>query len=383
MSSSPYDVIVAGAGSMGSATCFFLARQGYSVLGLEQFDSVPHVHGSHAGQSRIIRKAYYEHPDYVPLLERAYVNWRQLEELTGARVYYPTGLLYCGPREHDVINGVKNASMKYGIDVGQVTEKKDYPWFKTDEKDEMLLEPDAGFLLPEKAIALYIREATVNGATIRTGEKLVHWEKKNGLIHVRTVKGNYTAKKLIITAGAWANETIRELPVPMKVTRQLILWVEPDDISIFQPGNFPCWMLAGNEFKGVWYGFPYLSGDQFPGPAGLKFALHHAEEETDPDKVNREISPEEIRLAVDKAKEYFSFADSRLVAAKTCLYSNSPDEHFIIDHLPGYDGDVTIACGFSGHGFKFVSVVGELLAGLAMNGKTDLPVGFLGLGRFG
>ena len=127
MPSSHYDVIVAGAGSMGSATCFFLARQGYSVLGLEQFDTVPHVYGSHAGQSRIIRKAYFEHPGYVPLLERAYTNWQQLEDLTGERVYHPTGLLYYGPREHVVIKGVKEAAMKYGIDVDQVSEKKITP----------------------------------------------------------------------------------------------------------------------------------------------------------------------------------------------------------------------------------------------------------------
>ena len=383
MSSSAYDVIVAGAGSMGSATCFFLARQGYSVLGLEQFDTVPHVYGSHAGQSRIIRKAYFEHPGYVPLLERAYANWQQLEELTGEQVYHQTGLLYCGPGEHDVIKGVKEAALKYGVDVRQVNEKQDYPSFNCAGNDQMLLEPDAGFLLPEKAIALYIREAITNGADIKTGEKLLHWEKRNGLIHVQTVRGTYTAKKLIITAGAWATETIKSLKVPLKVTRQLILWVEPDDITKYLPVNFPCWMLAGENFKGVWYGFPFLSGENFPGPPGLKFALHHAVEETDPDKVNREISQSEISHVVEKAKEYFSFADSRLIAAKTCLYSNSPDEHFIIDHLPGYDGDVVIACGFSGHGFKFASVVGELLAGLAMNGKSDLPAAFLGLDRFG
>lgn len=383
MTSSHYDVIVAGAGSMGSATCYYLASRGYSVLGLEQFDTIPHVYGSHAGQSRIIRKAYFEHSGYVPLLERAYANWRELEERTGEKVYHQTGLLYCGPQDHDVIKGVKEAATKYAVDIRPVSEKQDHPYFKLDENDEMLFEPDAGFLLPEKAIALYIREALANGAVIRTGEKLVQWEKKNGIIQVRTSSGTYTAKKLIITAGAWAAETIRELNVPLKVTRQLVLWVEPDDISRFLPKNFPCWMLAGENFDGVWYGFPYLSGDDFPGPAGLKFALHHAGEETDPETVNREITKEEISHLVEKAKLFFSFAGNRLITARTCLYTNSPDEHFIIDRLPGYDGDVVIAGGFSGHGFKFVSVMGELLAELAMNGKSGLRADFLGLDRFG
>ncbi len=382
MPHSDHDVIVIGAGSMGSSACFHLASQGYRVLGLEQFDKLPHDKGAHAGQSRIIRKAYFEHPDYVPLLSRAYENWAQLEKLTGEQVYFKTGMLYCGPGQHKVMQGVKKAAEQYTIELNRINDPSAFPAFSLQQDDEMLLEPDAGFLLPEKSIALYIREALKLGAEITTGEKVLQWKKENGIIKVLTTTNSYYAKKLIITAGAWAETVIRELSVPLKVTRQVIFWVEPDNPADFLPDIFPCWLMAGSTIKGAWYGFPYLSGERFPGPAGLKFALHYPGDETDPDHVNREVSEEEVRTIITAAKKYFIPAGSRVTAVRTCLYTNTWDENFIIDHLPGYDGDVTIACGFSGHGFKFVSVVGEILADLSMKGKTQLPVGFLGLQRF-
>jgi sarcosine oxidase len=382
MPQSEYDVIVIGAGSMGSPACFHLASRGYRVLGLEQFDKTPHDKGAHAGQSRIIRKAYFEHPDYVPLLNRAYDNWRQLEKLTGEQVYFKTGMLYCGPARHGVMQGVKKSADQFAIELNRINDLSQFPAFSLQQDDEMLLEPDAGFLLPEKSIALFIQQAVKNGADIKTGEKVTGWKRERGIFRVSTGKGYYTAKKLIITAGAWASATIKELKVPLKVTRQVIVWVEPGNPVDFLPDKFPCWLVAGSTIKGAWYGFPYLSGEQFPGPAGLKFALHYPGNETDPDHVNREVSEEEVRTLITAAKKYFVPAGSPVTTVKTCLYTNTADEHFIIDHLPGYDGDVTVACGFSGHGFKFAAVVGEILADLSMKGETQLPVGFLSLKRF-
>lgn len=378
----PYDVIITGAGSMGAAACYYLAKRGYRVLALEQSGSTPHENGSHAGQSRIIRKAYFEHPDYVPLLDRAYENWRHLEQLTGEQVYHRTGVLYCGPGQHPVMKGVKYAAEKNNIRLLQADDNPALSFFRLNNSDEILFEPDAGFLLPEKCIRLYCQEAKKNGADIQTGEKVLEWEKQAGTIRVLTSKNTYHTSKLIITAGAWAGQVTRQLGVPLKVTRQIIVWVEPENPALFTPGQFPCWLIAGDRIHGAWYGFPYLSGDKFPGPAGLKFALHYPGEVADPDDVNREVTPEEIHKIIEEAKQYFTPAGYKVVAAKTCLYTNSPDEHFIIDHLPGYDTDVTIACGFSGHGFKFASVAGEMLTDLAMTGRTVLPVEFLGLKRF-
>jgi sarcosine oxidase len=375
-----YDVIVIGVGSMGSAACYWLAKRGYKVLGLEQFD-VPHDQGSHAGQSRIIRKAYFEHPDYVPLLQRAYYNWQQLEKQTGTQVYFETGVIYHGPSHHLLIKGVREAAGIHAVELNKPA--KDLPQFHLPAGFETLYEPGAGFLRPEKAITLYKEEAIRKGAVIHVHSPVLEWKKENGLIKVLGANDTYNAKKLIITAGAWAGKMIPHLNSPLKITRQLIAWVKPGNEKEFLPGSFPCWLIADDKRSGALYGFPFLREEEFGKPEGMKFAWHHPAAETDPDKVDRNILKQETDELLSWVAKYIpAVGNAKLLAAKTCLYANSADENFIIDHLPGYDGDVTIACGFSGHGFKFVSVVGEILADLSMNGKTSLPVDFLSLKRF-
>lgn len=380
-----YDVIVIGVGSMGSAACYWLAKKGYKTLGLEQFD-IPHDQGSHAGQSRIIRKAYFEHPGYVPLLQRAYYNWQQLEKQTGIPVYFKTGLLYHGPASHAIMKGVREAASLHDIEISNLTTTQaasQFPQFKTLPAFENIYEPDAGFIRPEKSVILYKDEAERHGADIHTKEPVLEWTKEKDGIKVITGKNIYHSKKLIITAGAWAGKMIPGLNTDLKITRQVIVWVKPIDEKMFAPEKFPCWLIADDKRKGALYGFPFLTKEKFGEPEGMKFAWHTAGDETDPDQVNRNITPEETNSLVQQVAEYIpAVGDAKLRAAKTCLYSNSADENFIIDHLPGYDEDVTIACGFSGHGFKFVSVVGEILADLAMNGRTGSDIDFLGLKRF-
>jgi sarcosine oxidase len=205
-----YDVIVIGVGSMGSSACYWLSKRGYQVLGLEQFE-IPHLQGSHGGQSRIIRKAYFEHPDYVPLLQRAYYNWQQLEKLTGVQVYYKTGLFYHGSSGHDMIKGVKKAASLYDIGISHLSARQaeiEFPQFNVLPGFENIYEPDAGFLRPELAITLYKDEAEKIGADIHVKEKVLEWKKENGLIKVITDKNIYLSEKLIITAGAWAGKMI-------------------------------------------------------------------------------------------------------------------------------------------------------------------------------
>ena len=380
-----YDIIVIGLGSMGSAACYWLSKRGYKVLGLEQFD-IPHEQGSHAGQSRIIRKAYFEHPGYVPLLQRAYYNWQQLEVQTGEQVYFKTGLIYHGPVNHRMMKGVREAASLYDIAIetlGSGQRESAFSAFNVLPSFESIYEPDAGFIRPEKAVALYSVEAVREGVEIHTKETVLEWKKENSGIKVITDRNTYQANKLIITAGAWAGKMIPGLNTSLKITRQIIVWLKPSDGKIFAPGQFPCWMVADDKREGVLYGFPFLTKEKFGDPEGMKFAWHHPGDETNPDHVNRNISKEETSDLIQQVAEYIpAVGDAALVAAKTCLYANSEDENFIIDHLPGYDGDVVIACGFSGHGFKFVSVVGEILADLTINGKTSLPVDFLSLKRF-
>lgn len=378
-----YDVIVLGVGSMGSATCYYLARQGYSVLGLDQFD-IPHELGSHGGQSRLIRKAYAEHPDYVPLLERAYDNWKTLESETGVPVYVKTGLLYLGQASSLFLQGVLTSSEKYSIPVKAVDKTaltQKYPQFRTPADFICLEEPDAGFVTPERSILLFAEQALRHGAVIRTREKVVEWKRENGLINVKTDKGRFTAKKLVITAGPWAGSLIPGYAARLTVTRQVLAWVKPKKWEPFTLGNCPCWFIDDGGY--MVYGFPILPVQKFGGPSGLKVAMHYPlGEVTNPDTINRTPTSDDEQCLTHALNQFFPDGYEQTLTMKTCMYTMSPDEHFIVDFLDGYDQDVVIAAGFSGHGFKFASVIGEILAELATQGTTSLPIGFLRASRF-
>lgn len=376
-----FDFIIIGVGSMGSSACYYLSKRGHKVLGIEQF-GITHEFGSHTGQSRIIRKAYFEHPDYVPLMERAYQNWNELEKETGEQLYFKTGLLYAGNSENEMIKGVNQSAELYNIDLNKNVSSNQYPQFSFPKNFEILFEPDAGFLPPERSIRLYVEQARKHGATITTNEKVIEWKKEGDGIRVKTDKGIYYCSKLIITAGAWAGKMIPRLADKIKVTRQFIAWIKTKNDDQFALNNFPCWMIADDERHGCYYGFPLLSTEKFGLPKGLKLAHHYPLTVTDPDKVNRETTNEDIENLKYCLDKYLPAAFEKVLATKICLYANSPDENFIIDKLPGYEENVSIACGFSGHGFKFVSIVGEILADLATNGNTDLPIDFLNARRF-
>lgn len=382
-SGSHYDVAVIGVGSMGSPTCYYLAKAGHRVLGLEQFD-ISHDQGSHAGQSRLIRKAYFEHPDYVPLLQRAYDNWKSLEQLTQSKVYEKTGIVYLSTPDNILATGVHKSSELYKVPIetpSLAEARRQFPAFKIPDNFEVIVERDAGFVTPERAIMLYAREAMKLGADIHTREGVKEWKAEGGKIKITTDKGVYTCDKLVISAGAWANKMIPNLNTELKVTKQMLAWVSPKNWEAFSLGNFPCWILEDPE-RGSYYGFPIVPVDKFGGPMGFKLAHHFAGDPSDPDHVNREVSKgteEDIHYAL---KKYLPEADYKILSLKSCLYTWSKDENFIIDHLPGYQNKVTLACGFSGHGFKFASAIGEVLADMAMKGKSDLPIDFLRLSRF-
>ena len=377
---SSYDVIVIGIGSMGSAACYYLAKRGYKVLGLEQF-GISHEFGSHAGQSRIIRKAYFEHPDYVPLLEKAYKNWNDIEQESGEQLYYKTGLLYAGNPSNEIIKGVKLAASLYNIEVDNIHDNY-YFQFDFPKSFDILLEPDAGFITPERSIRTYADHAAKWGAKILSNEKVLDWKKQGDSVIVRTANQVYQCNKLVITAGAWSGKMIPGLSDKIKVTRQFVAWIKTKNDRQFELNNFPCWMIGDDKKHGCYYGFPLLDTKRFGEPAGLKLAHHFPARLTDPDEVDRTTTKadvENIKYCLDK---YLPGSFDSILHSKVCLYDNSPDENFIIDHLPGFEENISIACGFSGHGFKFVSAVGEILADLAIDGKTNLPIKFLNANRF-
>jgi sarcosine oxidase len=373
-----FDVIVLGVGSMGSAACYVLAARGHHVLGLEQFD-IPHELGSHLGQSRIIRRAYFEHPDYVPLLDRAYRNWRSLEEKTGSQVYFKTGLVYFGKRTDAIMKGVHESANRYNIEVRTLSEAetaRKYPQFRLPSAYERLEEPDAGFVPPERCILLFTEQALRHGATVLTKTKVLDWTRDAHGIRVRTNRGEFSCKKLVITAGPWAGKMIPGMSSKLQVTRQVVAWMTPRKWEPFVLGQFPCWIA--DDF----YGFPLLPVGVFGAPVGLKVGRHHPGDISDPDSLNRVPTLADEKELVDALNTFVpdAYADTHVM--KVCMYTNTPDQNFILDYLPGFDKDVAIAAGFSGHGFKFASVVGEIMADLAMNGGTSLPIGFLSAKRF-
>lgn len=372
-----YDVIVVGVGAMGSAACAHLAARGAKVLGLEQFD-IPHGLGSSSGFSRMIRLAYYEHPDYVPLLRRAYELWDVLEAESGQKLLYLTGGLYMGPRDGGLVHGSLESARLHQLqhellDAPEIVKR--FPQFRLPQEWVAVHEPMAGFLLPEKVIAAYAELALRRGAELHGREGVLDWRADAAGVFVRTAAGEYHANHLVFCGGAWSGKLLQDLGVGLLVTRQSLGWVWPRQPDDFALGKLPVFAID-NPDGSLHYGFPMM-----PENPGFKFAHHTPGIPTDPDHVVRDVLLADEASFRPALRRFLPTADGPVLSMRTCLYTNSPDHHFIIDRHPAHPR-VAIACGFSGHGFKFASVVGEVLADLALEGKTRLPVGFMGMGRF-
>ncbi|MBI4219694.1 MAG: N-methyl-L-tryptophan oxidase [Chloroflexi bacterium] len=361
---------------MGSATVYELARRGRRVLGLEQFD-IPHDRGSSHGVTRIIRLAYYEHPSYVPLLRRAYELWRELQTKAGEQLLYITGAIDAGPPGKGLFEGSLESCKLFGLphEVMNGDElHRRIPGYRLPKEELVLLQPDGGFLLSERCIVACTMAALEAGAEIRAREQVVDWSATSSGVRVRTTRGQYDAGSLVITAGAWASQLVPALKGVASPERQVLAWFQPKKPKLFSPERFPVFNLIVEE--GRYYGFPVF------GVPGFKVGrYHHLEEPADPDRLNREVSERDEAVLREFTEKYFPEAAGPTMALKVCMFTNSPDEHFIIDILPD-NPQVAIAAGFSGHGFKFCSVVGEIMADLAIRGDTGHDIGMFSLGRF-
>jgi len=380
--SNTYDVIVLGTGSMGSSACYYLADHGLKVLGLEQ-STIVHEQGSHHGQSRIIRKAYFEHPDYVPLLKRAYELWNNLSVNSGEQLYTETGLLYAGNPDSALMKGIHDSASIHDISIQSQTavQNRDvYPVFNFPDSFEVIKEPSAGFLYPEKCIRIYVQQAIEKGASIMTNTKVLGWKSSESHVEVTTSAGKFYTDKLVITAGPWMSQVLPGLDKHLKVTRQTVFWADMKNPEIFSPDRFPCWLAEHPETGEYFYGFPFLPVEKYGQPYGLKFAQHNPGEVVNPETVNRDVSRAECDHISKIIDSFFPGYFKSVLQTKVCLYTYSPDEHFIIDKLPE-DPRVVFAGGFSGHGFKFSSVIGEILTDLSVNGYSEMPIDFLSAGR--
>jgi sarcosine oxidase len=257
-----------------------------------------------------------------------------------------------------------------------------HPQFDIPDDYEKLIEPDAGFVTPERAILLYTQLALQHGAIIKTKEKIGTWKHRTDGVTVTTNSGTYTAKKLIITAGPWAGKMIPDLSSKLTITRQMIAWVKPKNWKLFELGKMACWTIADEATPGIFYGFPILPVEKFGGPIGLKLAHHYHGPISDPDTIDRVPNAKDESILSYVLNKFMPEGYESTHVIKTCMYTNTPDENFILDFVPGYDKDVIVATGFSGHGYKFASVVGEIMCDLAIKGNTSQPIGFLNAKRF-
>jgi sarcosine oxidase len=380
MTAARYDVIVIGLGAMGAAALDQLARRGARVLGLEQF-GIPHDRGSSGGDTRLIRKAYFEHPDYVPLLERAYANWCDLEARSGEQVLYRTGAVYIGRPERELIAGSLTSAKQHGLTCDAMP--PDEParrWdpLRVPDGYRALHEPDGGFVLAAKAIRLFCEAALRRGVEIRAAEAVLAWRESASGIEVITSVATYRTSRLIVTVGSWAGRLLPDLSRWLEVTRQALFWVWPARTERFELDRFPCWAAQIDHYDGLFYGFPMLPA-RIGGQLGLKVAHHTRGQLIEPGTA-RPVDASEFDAVREALAAVFADELGPVVATKVCMYTSTPDGHFIIDRHPASDR-VFVACGFSGHGFKFAPVIGEALADLGLDGTTSLPIGFLALDR--
>lgn len=371
-----YEVIVVGVGGMGSATLYQLARRGRRVLGLERYD-IPHALGSSHGVNRIIRLAYWEHPAYVPLLRRAYELWHELQAQVGEQLLVTTGSLDAGPPGSQVVEGSRRSCDLHHLphEVLNNTElRRRFPGYHLPDDTLAVLQPAGGFLLSERCIVAHVVAAQRAGAEVHAREAVETWEPRGERVWLRTERGEYTADRLVFTAGAWNGALLPALAALAAPERQVLAWFQPRQPALFTPERFPVFNLRVEE--GHFYGFPVY------GVPGFKVGrYHHLAERTDADHVDRAVHRRDEELLRSFTERYFPAAAGPTMALQVCMFTNSPDEHFIIDVDPEAP-HVSFAAGFSGHGYKFCSVVGEIMADLATEGRTTHDIEFLRLKRF-
>lgn len=362
-----YDVIVIGLGGMGSAAAYQLAKRGEKVLGIERFHKA-HNQGSSHGKTRVIRQAYYEDPAYVPLLLRAYELWREIEHESGQELLFVTGGLMMGAPESEVVSGSIRSAQEYGLE-HEILDADDihrrYPPFTPPPSTIALYEKMAGFLRVEASVAAYCDRAAELGADLHFEEPVRSWEASDTDVTVSTDSGDYIADSLAICPGAWAPDLLVDMGLPLEVERQILFWFDAvGGVEPFALGKFPIYMWECDNGR-LFYGFPSVDGPH----GGVKVAFHYKGIACTPDTIDRTVHQEEIESMRAQLAGRLPALHSTCLETATCMYTNTPDKHFVIARHPQHER-VTVACGFSGHGYKFASVVGEVVADLVIDGAT-------------
>lgn len=377
MNSNSYDVIVAGVGAMGSAACWHLAQRGLRVLGLERFD-LGHTMGSSHGLTRIIRLAYFEGSKYVPIVQRAHELWQKTGDEAGLKLLHVTGSLDLAPAGAGQVESSLQSCLDHGLEHEQLDAKelaRRFPGFTLPSGHIGLWQPGGGFVASEKAIFAHVGLAQSRGAEIRTNEPMLDWSPTaDGGVTVRTARGTYSAGRLVITSGGWIADAVPSLARTVTTVRQAIGWFTTRKPELYREGVFPVFILTVEE--GNFYGFPLYEhpGFKLGGP-------HFGREPMDPRDDDRTPSPRQVELIRACLARYLPDAAGEPLTLKGCLYSVTPDEDFIIDSVPGVPQAVFASC-CSGHGFKFASAIGEILADLSDSGRSRFDLAPFSLARF-
>jgi len=370
-----FDLLVIGCGGVGSAALAHAARRGVRVLGLDRF-APPHPYGSSHGETRIIRLAYFEHPNYVPLLRRAYDLWAALEQRTQRTLYTETGLLQLGPPDGQVVPGVLASAAEHQLAVESLTPReirKKFPGFVVPDDWHGVLEQRAGYLAVEDCVAAHLEVAQADGAQLWSNCVVQSWRPAGSGVVVETDRGPLSARKLVITAGSWAGQLLADLGITLEVRRKPLFWYETSFPNFRQENRCP--LFLHETPGGVFYGFPRIEG------SGLKVAEHSGGDVVaDPLHVDRTLKPADQARIESFLREYLPQPDWQFRQHTVCLYTLSPDLHFLVDQHPAYP-QVVFAAGLSGHGFKFTSVLGEQLVERALAGAWTQPLEFLNLFR--
>ncbi|MCO8270701.1 N-methyl-L-tryptophan oxidase [Actinoplanes sp. TRM 88003] len=377
---SAYDVIVVGLGGMGSAAAFQLAARGQRVLGLEKYGPA-HDRGASHGGSRVTRQSYFEGPEYVPLLLRAYDLFDQLATDSGRDVITLTGGLMIGRPDSRTVAGSRASAEQWGLEheiLDAEELRRRFPTLAPQPDEIALYEAKAGFVRPEATVAANLQLAGKHGADLRFHEPMTSWEPVGDGVRVTTAGGSYTAGQLVLAPGPWAPELLADLGIEFRIERQVQHWYQPrGGVEPFRPDRHPIYVWEDAE-GGQIYGFPAIDGPE----GGAKIAFFRRGTPTTPDTLDTAVHEDEIAEMVAYCGRRLPDLPGRFLRGEPCMYSTTPDEHFVIARHPAHES-VTVACGFSGHGFKFVTVVGEILADLATCGATVHPIGLFDPRRFG
>ena len=371
-----YDIIVAGLGAMGSASLYSLARAGRRVLGIDRF-APPHGLGSSHGRTRIIREAYFESPAYVPIVRRAFDLWREVERAVGHPLYVKTRGLTIGSEDGMLARGARTSAEAFGVPhrvLSAAEVNRQFPGLQPLDHMVGVLDDHAGVLFPEQCISALLACAATHGAEVRRDDAVLAWEAADDGVRVRTTAGEYRAKQLVLAAGAWMPQLVPELAGVLSVARQPIHWFEPSHPDEFSPANCPVtlWEYAPNR---SFYTLPNF-GD------GVKAGVHYEGQPVDPDHVERRTSPDEAAQAADLLRRFMPHANGRLRDSQVCLYTNTPDLHFVIDVHPTHPKQVVVVSACSGHGFKFATAIGEVVLELLTGVTPRYDLSMFSMSRF-